>query len=63
MLDTLTIVNIKIMTRVTYQIGVDFLGFPIYVEHYVYRGHCEVNKFKPLKSFWVTVVEKIIKQH
>lgn len=51
------------MTKATYQIGVDVLGFPIYVEHYVYRGEAVVNKFNPLKSFWVKVVEKIIKQH
>ena len=51
------------MIKATYQIGVDILGFPIYVEHYVYRGIDEVNKFKPLKSFWVTVIEKIVKQH
>ena len=51
------------MIKATYQIGVDILGFPIYVEHCVYRGIAEVNKFKPLKSFWIKVVEKIVKQH
>lgn len=51
------------MIKVTYQIGVDVLGFPIYVDHEVYRGVDEVNKFNPVKSFWVTVLEKIIKQH
>ena len=51
------------MIKVTYQVGVDILGFPIYVEHYVYRGEAQVNKFKPVKSFWVSVIEKIIKQY
>jgi hypothetical protein len=50
------------MTVATYQVGVDVLGFPIYVEHHIYRGEAIVNKFKPLKSFWVTVYERIIKQ-
>lgn len=51
------------MIKATYQIGVDILGFPIYVEHYVFRGEAVVNKLNPMKSFWVTVLEKIIKQH
>jgi hypothetical protein len=51
------------MRKVIYQIGVDILGFPIYVEHEIYRGESEGNKFNPVKSFWVTVLEKIIKQH
>lgn len=51
------------MIKATYQIGVDILGFPIYVEHEVYRGETETNKFHPVNSFWVTVLEKIIKQH
>jgi hypothetical protein len=51
------------MIKATYQVGVDVLGFPIYVEHEVYRGIEEVNKFNPVKSFWVSALEKIIKQH
>lgn len=47
----------------TYQIGVDILGFPIYVEHYVYRGENEINKFNPIKIHWVKVFENIVKQH
>ncbi|WP_158616086.1 hypothetical protein [Flavobacterium sp. RSP46] len=51
------------MIKATYQVGVDILGFPIYVEHYVYRGESPTSKLNPAKSFWVSVVEKFIKQH
>jgi len=51
--------------RVTYQIGVDILGFPIYVEHEVYRGEQAdtSNRLHEIRTYWVRVLEKIIKQH
>jgi hypothetical protein len=51
------------MISATYQIGVDVLGFPIYIQHDIYRGESEVSKFNSKKSFWVSVVEKLIKQY
>lgn len=47
----------------TYQIGVDILGFPIYAEHTIYTGTTKGNKINPVKKDWITVEEKIIKQH
>lgn len=51
-------VNIKIMRKVTYQVGVDCLGFPIYVEHYVwqYKGLQDKNER-------VITSQKTVKQH
>ena len=45
-----------------YQIGVDVLGFPIYVEHQIYQDKPTETKNKPKKRF-LKVVESIIKQH
>lgn len=46
--------------KVIYQIGVDVLGFPIYMEHTII---CEQhdNKIKPKNI--LTVFQRIIKQH
>lgn len=46
------------MRVVTYQVGVDVLGFPIYVEHYVWqhKGHQD-------KKERVITAHKIIKQY
>jgi len=46
------------MRIVTYQIGVDTLGFPIYVEHYVWQ-----HKGLQDKKERVHASRKIIKQH
>ncbi len=46
-----------------YQIGVDVLGFPIYVEHHIYTGESKGNKINPFKKKWLKVIEKTIKQH
>ncbi|KFC60015.1 hypothetical protein [Flavobacterium gilvum] len=45
---------------VTYQIGVDILGFPIFIEHTII---CEtqVNFIKPKKT--LNVLQRIFKQH
>ena len=47
----------------TYQIGVDVLGFPIYMEHQIFKGETNQNKFHPKPKKWVKVIQKIIKQH
>lgn len=46
------------MRIVTYQVGVDCLGFPIYVEHYV----CQHKGLQDKKER-VHTSHKIIKQH
>lgn len=57
------------MTRfkvVTYQTGVDVLGFPIYMEHKIYKVSTDPNsKFHKGVSIPLgqVVEEKIIKQH
>mgnify|MGYP003612746956 CR=1 FL=1 len=48
---------------ITYQIGVDVLGFPIYVQHEIHEGETNQNKFWPKpKKRWLKVIESIIKQ-
>ena len=51
------------MKIVQYQIGVDVLGFPVYAQHTIYTGTRKGNKINPVKKDWITVEEKIIKQH
>ncbi len=46
-----------------FQVGVDILGFPIYVEHHFYTGKNQPNLIKNGKPFWFKVIQKIIKQH
>lgn len=53
----------KIQNKASYQVGVDVLGFPIYVEHHIYHGFDKGSKHNPYKNFWLKVIEKIIKQH
>ena len=48
--------------KVIYQVGVDILGFPIYVEHHIYEG-IQKEKFNLKNLRWLKVIEKIIKQH
>lgn len=50
------------MIKSTYQIGVDILGFPIYVEHYIYQDKLKDVQHEK-KNHWVGVVGTIIKQH
>jgi hypothetical protein len=54
------------MKVVTYQVGVDVLGFPVYMEHKIYKISTEPNsKFHKGKSIPIgqVIEEKIIKQH
>jgi hypothetical protein len=46
------------MRVVSYQVGVDCLGFPVYVEHYVWQ-----KKGLQDKKQRVLTAHKIIKQH
>lgn len=50
-------------TVVSYQIGVDVLGFPIYMQHTVYKGETNESKFyyKPVE--WFKCIQKLVKQH
>jgi hypothetical protein len=50
------------MKKVTYQIGVDILGFPIYMEHSIYEGVGSNSVFEKPKH-WVRIIQKLIKQH
>ena len=58
-----TIYNSKYLKVVTYQIGVDVLGFPVYMEHQVFEGKTDGNKISSTKQYWLRVIQKIIKQH
>lgn len=51
------------MTIVTYQIGVDVLGFPIYVKHEIHEGETKQNKFNPKPKRWLKVIQSIVKQY
>lgn len=46
-----------------YQIGVDVLGFPVYVEHTIYQGVSAPLKNPKIKRSWMKVFSKTIKQH
>lgn len=48
--------------KIIFQIGVDVLGFPIYVEHHIYQDNPNETKNEPKKRF-LEVIQKIIKQH
>lgn len=56
-------IKTKIVNKASFQVGVDVLGFPIYVEHYIYDGVETGSKYGLIKSYWIKVIEKIIKQH
>lgn len=51
------------MRRATYQIGVDVLGFPIYIQHEIHEGETNQNKFWTKPKRWLKIVETLIKQH
>lgn len=51
------------MRKVIYPIGVDVLGFPIYVQHEIYHGETNQNKFCPKPKKWLNVIQTFIKQH
>lgn len=48
---------------ISYQVGVDVLGFPIYMVHEIYNGETKKSKFNPKPKQWLKVVQTIIKQH
>ena len=54
-------------TIAIYQVGVDVLGFPIYMEHHIYEVRLEHQnglRYKPKKQKPITkVIEKLVKQH
>jgi hypothetical protein len=50
------------LKRVQYQVGVDVLGFPMYVEHFIYQGS-GTNKINENPKCWLSVIHKEIKQH
>lgn len=54
--------GVKPKNEVTYQIGVDVLGFPIYAQHTIYTGETK-TRINPNKKPWIAVEQKIIKQH
>lgn len=56
------LVKTKHKNEVAYQIGVDILGFPIYMEHKIYQDRLPEHKHNE-KKHWVSVIQKIIKQH
>jgi hypothetical protein len=51
------------MKIVSYQIGVDVLGFPIYMQHSIAKGETNQSKFNPKPKKWIKVIQEIIKQH
>ncbi|MCK8143198.1 hypothetical protein MW871_15010 [Flavobacterium sp. I-SCBP12n] len=51
------------MRVISYQIGVDVLGFPIYMQHQIYEGVGPLNKISSSPKHWVKIIQKIIKQH
>jgi hypothetical protein len=51
------------MKVVSYQIGVDVLGFPVFVQHTIAKGETRQSKFYPKPKPWIKVIQKFIKQH
>jgi len=53
------------MKRVTYQIGVYVLGFPMYVEHYITRviTQSENKNLNRVKKYGQITDSKEVKQH
>lgn len=46
--------------KISFQVGVDILGFPIYVTHEIYQDNPKINR---AKKGWITVIQTIFKQH
>jgi hypothetical protein len=51
------------MKTVQYQIGVDVLGFPVFMQHSISEGEIKQSKFYPKPKKWMKIIQKIIKQH
>lgn len=49
--------------KVQYQIGVDVLGFPTYMEHTIERSESKPSKFNSKSYSFFRVIQRIIKQH
>lgn len=47
---------------ISYQIGVDVLGFPVYAQHEIHQDKPSETKNEPKKQ-WLKVVATTIKQH
>lgn len=47
---------------ISYQIGVDVLGFPIYTEHPIFYGKTKA-RFNRKNKEWVSIIQKCIKQN
>jgi hypothetical protein len=48
---------------VEYQIGVDVLGFPMYMRHEIKTGSTKPSFTKPKPKKWTKCLQSIIKQH
>ena len=48
--------------KVEYQIGVDVLGFPMYMVHEISTGQTKGSKFHSRVKKWITVSQRIVKQ-
>ncbi len=48
--------------KVSYQVGVDVLGFPIYMQHEITTGQ-STEKYNRKKRSWLTVIQQLFKQH
>lgn len=59
------------MRKITFQIGVDLMGFPIYHTHTVYqskpthskRGIDRIGNYLFIKRPWIKVESETVKQH
>lgn len=52
----------KVIRRTaTYQVGVDILGFPLYVEHVIYQDNPVYTRNGGKK--WLSVITNFFKQH
>lgn len=54
----------KNFTRsVTFQVGVDVLGFPIYVQHDIYQDNPKLTARQGSGAKWLKVITNFFKQH
>lgn len=49
--------------KATYQVDVDVLGFPMYMEHLIERRESKPSKFNSKSYSFFRVLQRIIKQH
>lgn len=48
---------------ICFQIGVDVLGFPIYMQHIIHQDKPNKHKQTLKANRWLVVFESLIKQH